>query len=218
MHYSPRLYKSLQQLYEEKEFGDSFIDDNSYLKSASVEAEIMWKQNLNQLTSIKFIIVGEAPLWGDKKNYIYNPNRHNTQFFTRNDLGKVLGVSITNKVEFIEQCIQIGLLFIDAFPFALNKRFTKLNFQTMLEYDYRYLYEKTADSFFLNKLQTISSKCTTQTKVAFRYSRTKYYLNDLIERHFIQSNILQSINSPIITLSKQGGLINRMALSRFLTE
>lgn len=218
MNYSAKLYKVLLELYKRQGLENSFVDDNSYLKTVFVETNILWKQNFNQLTNIKLVIIGEAPLWGDKKNYIYNPDTHNTQFFTRNDLGKELGITIKNKVEFIEQCIEIGLVFIDTLPFALNQNITKLNFQKMSEYDYRYLFEKTASDFFQKKLNDLLTKSTKQTKVAFRYSRTKNYIGDLIESQLKQNNILQLTNMPIISLSKQGGLINRATLSKFLTE
>jgi len=217
MNYSHTLYESLKTLYEEKGLAGSFIDDNSYLKTAFVETELMWTQNLRQLTKIKCIIIGEAPFWGDKKNYVYNPDRCNTQFFTRNDLGKELGLLIKDKIQFIELCQQIGLVFIDTFPFSLNKKFTKLNFQKMNEYDYHNLFKMTVNHFFMDKITILLPRCTIETKIAFRYTRTKDYLGELIIEYLIESTILQPSNLPIISLSKQGGHINRSLLSNFLT-
>lgn len=65
-------------------------------------------------------MVGEAPLWGKVKKYIYNPDSNNSQFFYRSDLAYILNQYKSDKRDFIKMCNEIGLIYRGYFPISIQ--------------------------------------------------------------------------------------------------
>ena len=90
--------KALDSIYENR--GLHLNKDLDYLINAYHEIHSLWIENLKRIDEVKLVVLGEAPLWGAKKSYIYNPDTKNTQFFHRKDLEPILGFTPANKDEF----------------------------------------------------------------------------------------------------------------------
>src|SRR5690606_24041677 len=93
------------------------------------EINTIWFRNLEQIRKVNYLMLAEAPLWGECKKYIYNPEINHSQFFYRSDLEDVLNEPIPDKRAFINACNEIGLLVMDISPFALNAKNTRINYR-----------------------------------------------------------------------------------------
>ncbi len=118
----------IESFYNRLGLADKFENDNIYLENAFDEIKGTWIENLDKIDKVKYLLIAEAPLWGQKKKFIYNLKANNTQFFYRSDLEKILNIQITDKGEFIKVCNEIGLLVVDISPFPLNTKDTKINY------------------------------------------------------------------------------------------
>ncbi len=99
------LEKELKRFYLENGLENKFEKENKYLKESFKKINALWLKNYNEIKEIKFILIGEAPLWGKKEKYIYNPLTPNSNFFHRNDLEEVLEKIPNDKKEFIEAIV-----------------------------------------------------------------------------------------------------------------
>ena len=100
----------IESFYTNLGLTGEFKQDNTYLETAFNEINKIWVENFNEIDKVKYLMIAEAPLWGKKKKYIYNPKTLNSQFFYRSDLETILNIQIPNKKEFIKTCKNIGLL------------------------------------------------------------------------------------------------------------
>ena len=119
----------LRKFYDKYRIGNYFSTDNLYLENAYKEIERLWLDNLALTKTVNFLMIAEAPLWGIDKNYIYNPDTPNSQFFYKQDIGDILGITINSKQEFLTICNELGLIVIDISPFAFNTIDTHINYR-----------------------------------------------------------------------------------------
>lgn len=79
--YWPHLRESLVLLY--RHFGKAnFLDkDCPYLEKAYKSIEKLWQQQYDSIKTINYIMLSEAPLFGDKQSYFYNEKAKQTPFF-----------------------------------------------------------------------------------------------------------------------------------------
>lgn len=204
---------SLREIYVRNGLMDYFENDNAYLSDAFENIQRLWFENYKQIKTVKYIMIGEAPLWGEKKKYIYNPDAKNSQFFYRSDLECLLNSneSILDKSKFLECCNKLGLLIIDISPFALNPKDTKIDYKQLSRTSqYANLVKQTIPSYFIKKLDLIRAKKTKDTKVFFRYSRVKDSFQDLIAPVLLRERIIRTNDLPHV--SQPGGGIDRMKL------
>ena len=199
----------LKDFYAQNGILEQFEKDNDYLEAAFHEITNIWFQNLEQIGEVRYLMIGEAPLWGKSKNYIYNPDTRNTQFFQKSDLEHITNLKIINKPDFINRCNETGLLIIDISPFALNPKDTTINYRNISEYQYHELVKKTIPTFFEEKIKAICPKKATSIKVFFRYMRVQKYFKGIISEVLIKHQIINSENE-ISEISQQGGGIDRM--------
>ena len=189
-------------MYLKENVFDFYNADKEYLHSAYDEIESLWDKQYTNVHSINYVMISEAPLWGDKKNYIYNPTSKNTQFFYRRDLEAILNKSIPNKEIFIEELNQLGLIILDVLPFALNEAKTNLNYDMISKNEYRQLIELTSP-FHLNKKDSLIQKKKKGSIIYFyRYEKTKKDYEEIIEFKLVVRNH----NLPVI--SQFGGGID----------
>ena len=89
--------KILKLHYAEHGLTDSFEKDSRYLETAFHDINNMWFRNLDRIETVNYLMLAEAPLWGERKKYIYNPETNTSQFFYRRDLENVLNKWIPDK-------------------------------------------------------------------------------------------------------------------------
>jgi hypothetical protein len=205
----------LKTFYDQNGLSSKFDKDSIYLEKAFNEIYKIWLDNLNQIKTINYLMIAEAPLWGKIKKYIYNPEINNSQFFYRSDLGDILNKHIANKTDFIKVCNEIGLLVVDISPFPLNPIDTAINYRSLTTTKYRQLVSLTIPTFFEKKIQAIAQKKSTNIKTFFRYARVKNNFEDLISKVLIDNKIIKTQNE-IDDISQNGGGIDKTKLEQII--
>tara|TARA_Y100000768_G_scaffold385196_1_gene370829 strand:- start:3192 stop:3860 length:669 start_codon:yes stop_codon:yes gene_type:complete len=167
-------------------FGAAEIKD---LYEDYLDIEKQWERFFKRINSINLVIIGESPLSG--KGYIYNPclkKNHDsgTQFLYKGQLQECLKIhkrsecAIEGKGK-MELMIELGLLVIEAYPYALNPEIHKRSFKKGLsEKQKKELFLRTSSWHFFNKIKKIDSKVGSQTVYAFRYIGNMRNLNSLL--------------------------------------
>lgn len=205
----------LKSFYEQSGLSGKFNKDNIYLEIAFNDIYKIWYDNLNQIKTVNYLMIAEAPLWGKTKKYIYNPDINNSQFFYRSDLGDILNRHIADKQEFIKVCNEIGLLIVDISPFPLNQNDTVINYRTLSTTQYRQLVSSTIPTFFEKKIKAIGEKKSANIKAFFRYARVKTNFEDLISKVLIDNKIIKTQND-IGDISQNGGGIDKTKLKQII--
>lgn len=213
----------LEKLYKEMEISDADFKDNSRnLKKAFKGMMEIWLTNFEKIKTVKYILIAEAPLWGESKSYVYNTETPLTQFFYKSDLERALDISLSCKKRFLERLNEIGFLIIDISPFALNNK-TKINYSEQTKdskkispKNYKKLVSSTMPYYFEKKLDLIKSKlCGKKPVVFFRYSRVQKAF-EYILRDSMKSHGLIDENSLISNIGMNGGGINVEELKKII--
>lgn len=212
----------LRLFYDINKLNHRFEEDNLYLETAFNEINKIWLENLSQIKTVNYIMIAEAPLWGKDKQYIYNPETNNSQFFYRSDLEVILNKKIPNKIDFIQVCNEIGLLVMDISPFALNSNDTKINYgrnycysKKLRKPQYRDLVRHTIPTFFEEKIKIIQPKKSPDIKTFFRYKRVKNTFEDIISTVLIDYDIIKN-QKDIGDISQIGGGIDKIILGEII--
>jgi hypothetical protein len=173
--------KVLEKLYFDLSISKhDFKKDKIYLENAFAGFSKLWLDNFDKIDRVKYILLAEAPLWGDSESYIYNGESPFTQFFYKSDLEKTLGIAIDCKKTFLNKLNEIGFLIIDISPFALNKN-TKVNYsenypdsKKLKSKLYKQLVSDTIPYYFNEKLMLAKTKINVkELDVIFRYKRVE---------------------------------------------
>jgi hypothetical protein len=184
--------KVLEKLYFDLSISkQDFKKDKIYLEDAFVGISKLWLDNFDKIDKVKYILLAEAPLWGDSESYIYNEASPFTQFFYKSDLENALEIEIGCKKSFLNKLNEIGFLIIDFSPFALNRN-TKVNYsenypdsKKLKSKLYKQLVSDTIPYYFSEKLRLAKTKINVkELDVIFRYKR--------VERAF-QGILLESL-------------------------
>jgi hypothetical protein len=214
----------LEEFYEENRIISFFDNNRNYLEEAFYSIFKLWEQNFEKIEDVKYIVIAEAPLWGKEKKYIYNPNINNSQFFTIKNLSILTERSISNKLDFINSCNEMGLLFIDVSPFALNHHDTRMNYSKtrnaslkLNRNQYRVLTSKTLPYYFEKKLELANTKKQVSAKVFIRYARIKNNLEDYLIPLLNKYNYTQNSNGFDV-ISKRGGMIDIQRLKTLMNK
>lgn len=210
-----KLSEILLHFYTQKKIEDRFENDKKYLSDAFEEIEKIWISNYNKIKTINYVMLSEAPLWGESKSYIYNPKTKFTQFFYRSDLEYCVKVKIGNKTEFINKLNDIGFIILDISPYPLNEKDTTINYRSISKKDYMSLLEKTLSVYFTEKLSLVSEKKSETIKIFFRYGRVKKAFIDLIGKVLVEKGIINSENE-IFDISQMGGGIDKIRLNKII--
>ena len=83
--------------------------------------------------NIKYILIGEAPHFGEEESYIYNPEFDRTPFLEFTHIESIaqsvgIGGVVRNKSDMLKMMIRLGLLVVDYFPYPLSQN-TSFNLQ-----------------------------------------------------------------------------------------
>ncbi|MEX2477774.1 MAG: hypothetical protein WD357_05025 [Gracilimonas sp.] len=210
----------IESFYHSLGLANEFDEDNVYLRRAFNEIKDLWIENFNKIDKVRYLLIAEAPLWGQEKKYIYNPKTNNSQFFYRSDLETILNTQITHQEEFINTCNEIGLLVVDISPFPLNTKDTKINYsknkdgsKRLTKNEYRELVGLTIPTFFERKIKLIGQKKSSKVKAFFRYARVENAFSNLISNVLIENGIIAK-QEDIGNISQAGGGIDRVKLSK----
>ncbi len=204
----------LKQLYTRLGIADEdFERDKAYLEQSFSEMSKIWLENFEKMDKVNYIMLSEAPLWGDDKSYIYNESTPFTQFFYKSDLERALddGKVFLSKRAFLKKLNEIGFLIIDISPFALNQK-TKLNYSKKSEASkkitprqYRDLVQATLVYYFNEKLKLAKSKLkNSQPIVLWRYARVKEAFEDVLSASLAQEGFINT-SADIKNIWMNGG-------------
>ncbi|SDX83334.1 hypothetical protein SAMN05421644_11521 [Allochromatium warmingii] len=219
-----KLKAALHEIYSQENIENDFEKDEKYLKSAFDFTEKYWDEQIKNIGSIKILLFSEAPLFGDEKAYIYNPDYGFTAFFYFNDLNAIFSKNMQNdfstktekKIYFIKKLNEAGILILDIFPFAFNPKITTgINYQTMSTRLYSKIFETTMEHFLSIKLSSIKPKITDKTIFAVRYKKLLTKTGHLIKTALEKIGIK---NSSIISLNGSNMSMNRNYLSKLYSE
>jgi len=207
----------LKTFYEQYGLLEHFDRDNAYLEKAFDEINKIWLDNFNQIETVNYLMLAEAPLWGRDRKYIYNSETSNTQFFYRSDLSNILRIRIADKKEFIKICNEIGLLIVDISPFPFNENDTAINYRKLSRRQYRELVSSTIPTFFEKHIKLVAEKKSANIKTFFRYARVKDNFEDLISKVLIDHSIIK-IKDEISEISQKGGGIDKTKLAKIIKK
>lgn len=176
---------------------NKFKSDELYLRRAFYGIEYFWLTQYLNLKDIRYVMISEAPLWGDTDAYFYNPNfTGNARFFSNKDLNYILKLNTTTRPQMINVLNKIGFLVLDVFPFAFNN---KKGTATKYQYDYKTLMglkgintflNDIFNSFLMHKLDLIASKRGEPIKFFYRYNKVVPPIKQEIELRLLQKALI----------------------------
>lgn len=146
----------IKSFYKDNGYGKDLKNDLVYLQSSFDEIKTLWLRNLDKIEKVNYIMIAEAPLWGGKKKYIYNPSTSLSQFFFKSDLEEVLRIAIEDKTDFIKICNSIGLLIIDISPYPLNEKDTRINYRSIGKSNYKKIVDAIYHSILIRKYNLLN--------------------------------------------------------------
>lgn len=166
-----------------------------YLKNAFLFTEALWEKQFEKMDNIKYVMISEAPLFGDSKNYFYNLNTNFSSFFYFKNI-EAFNISYTkkeyNNKEFVLDILnKNGFLILDLFPLALNKSDTQINYNAVNHKQYQKLFQIVIQSYLHKKLTIIKKKCSNETVFVYRYKRLKEKLSGLLENELVKLNLIK---------------------------
>ena len=199
------LAGKLRVIYLEKKIPESKIQtDLKYLGEAYRFTEERWLAQL-QSTVPKVVMLSEAPLFGENKNYFYNPDTAPSSFFQFDDAKAVAGDDFARSKKFecarekkqflIDAVTSNGFLILDLFPYALNEG-TALNYDVGKKI-YCNIFRETIADHLCIKLDLIKEacKCSNPPLFLYRYKRLKDRLDNEVKGVFCCKRLDAKINS-----------------------
>jgi hypothetical protein len=205
----------LKTFYDKRKLVEHFDRDNAYLEKAFNEISKIWLENFNQIETVNYLMLAEAPLWGKDRKYIYNPEANFSQFFFKSDLSDILKMQIADKKEFIKTCNKIGLLVVDISPFPFNENDTEINYRDLSKKQYQELVSSTIPTFFEKHIKLVAKKKSANIKTFFRYARVKENFEDLISKTLIDHKIIKT-KDEIGEISQNGGGIDKAKFMKII--
>lgn len=202
----------LEKLYKKLKISDEdYNKDKLYLNKAFQQMTTIWLSNFEKIDTVKYILIAEAPLWGESQSYIYNTETPFSQFFYKSDLEKALGISLCCKKSFLEKLNEIGFVIIDISPFPLNNK-TKINYSEQTNEskkispkNYKELVSATMPFYFEKKLELIKTKLNQKNPIVFfRYSRVQKAFENILSKSLKEHGLIDE-NSLISNIGMNGG-------------
>ena len=158
--------------------------DIDYLWDAFCHTEDLWWKNINQITEVRYVLIAEAPLYGEKRSYIYNPETSGTVFLGLSTVAKLLELlghqpTVKSKHEMLSKMREIGVVVLDLFPFAFNN-VTTYQYGRLSENIRTSLAHSCSFWFLKPKLREIFKKREEHLTFGVRYTRLHSFANGLI--------------------------------------
>jgi len=208
----------LGTIYKDLGLVDRSEPDAAYLKSAFDFTETLWHRQLERMPDVKIVMLSEAPLFGHKQTYIYNPDSPPTPFFHFNDL-EAFGCILPKKNSWsnpqarksflIKQMGVKGILVLDLFPYALNPNDTAINYRKMSNPLYFRLLSETAPYYLIPKIQLARKKVGKTPIFIYRYKKLFQKTNHFVEALFVKNDIrfdgfkIESIHGENMSLDRK---------------
>ncbi len=172
MAFQKHLTAPLKQFYATYGVLERFDEDVKYLEKAFIHIEKMWEAQIQSIKKINFVLLGEAPFYGEAKSYFYNENSKYTSFFHHEIYPNVKSTSLT-KSDLFSHLNENGFIILDLFPFALNEK-TAINYKKHVKNKKALeLFNAISSLYFVPKLKRIKTKATEKTVFSFRYKKNK---------------------------------------------
>jgi len=212
-----QILNSLRQIYQRYDIVN-FEKDEAYLKKAFEFTEALWEKQFNKINELKVVMLSEAPLFGEKQTYLYNPNSKPTAFFyfqdlqafpTFNNIDISPKFSHHKKILMFEHFIKNDFLILDIFPFALNSKDTAINYKKMSKKLYNDLLLSTAESYLIPKLNYCLKKMSHTPCFIYRYkrlfSKTGNHMDHILSAlyHGGKNYILNTVNGTNMSLDRK---------------
>jgi hypothetical protein len=216
------IFKSLLPLYRKLNIDNHFNKDIDYLKKAFEGMETLWFKNIKNIKKLNMILICEAPLWGENKQYFYNPETPHSQFIYCNDFNfkNNIEFNIKTKEDLINHCNELGMLIIDVSPFALNN-LTKINYGKLKSSDYKSIIINTLENYFFKKIDFLINKTDIQINskisIVYRYKRVQKALSNLIE-HDIKNKFKLEKKYAFDCIVQSGGGIDKNKLEKLINK
>jgi hypothetical protein len=169
-------------------------------------------------------MVSEAPLYGEKKNYVYNFLTPPSIFFHFNDLQVFIknNNSIKKPIKIIDQKKMMldyfqkyGFIILDIFPYALNPKYTSLHYRKMDKKLYSKLLEITLSHYLMPKLKLCFEKTDDKIIFLYRYKRLFDKTNNFLKK-MLQNTVPQNIEYHIDSIHGSNMSLDRDKLKSFL--
>jgi hypothetical protein len=212
------LSEKLKGFYFDLKLADKFEKDEEYLRNAFEFTENLWFQQFDSIKDIKFIMLSEAPLFGTKRIYFYNPESEFTSFFyfddlrafyPRQDLRNDLQTIMERKKYVINSLNGKGFIILDLFPFALNEEDTAIVYRSpsketdkkkLSSPEYRKLFDLSYSGYLKPKLRLIKSKAQANLKIVHRYQWLQSKIGKFIKGK-ISENEIALLGDEIIAIN-----------------
>ncbi len=212
------LVTILQNLYTANGYQTNFISDELYLRRAFYGIEYYWLTQYINLKDIRYVMISEAPLWGNNDAYFYNPNyTGNASFFNNGDLKHVLKLKTTTRHQLLYELNKIGFIVLDIFPFAFNSQ-TQFQYNkdyTQLKKRYATFIDDVFDNFLMHKLDLIASKRGKSIKLFYRYNKVSRVKPD-IESRLLQKGLIIANQVGFLPSVHKGYPLDRTKLSMII--
>ena len=202
-------------------------NDLQYLDAAFHDIDTIWNKNFTKIEKVKYIMLSEAPLWGNLGKYIYNPIITNCSSFfwcsvllyALNQKGLIPTTNLKTNADLVDELNNLGFLIVDVSPYALNTVNTSMNYPQLSHRqgnNYFNLIDPTLSVFFDDKLKKIIPKIPEEgVKIFYRYKRVENCLgNSINTRLSIYS--LSILPPPLNNISLQGGSIDKNKLAKII--
>ena len=210
------LKDDLNSLYSSLGKDRYLKDDLMYIEKSYKTIEKIWKEQYDKIKAINYIMISEAPLFGEKQSYFYNENANQSQFFYFSDSKVLTNNEIKTKRDLIDTFNDLGIIILDVFPFPFNSN-TAVSYKSLNKNEMKTLIDLTYKNHLEQKLQTIAQKVNSTTKLFYRYKRVKNSINDFIAPEFAKYGI-NTNQQDIPYISKRGGGIDHKVLEKIFSE
>lgn len=165
------LIPPLKQIYITYGVLNHFREDLNHLEKAFINIEQLWEIQYQSIKKINFVLLGEAPSYGETKSYFYNEHSNYTQFFRYEIFPNVKSTSLEKSDLFIH-LRENGFIILDLFPFALNEKNTAINYKKHITRNNALnLFHAISKFYFIPKLRKVKAKATKSIVFSLRYKK-----------------------------------------------
>jgi hypothetical protein len=200
--------------------------DWEYLWEAYEVIERLWCKQFLKFHRVHLVLLSEAPFFGEEQSYFYNPTAGATPFFNYKDYEEALGyfgpaivrrgTVAEKKVSLFNALRELGVLFLDVYPFALNEC-TEVNYGMLSRSERAELFRFTLPHYFRQKLKLILTKSAPRILFVFRYDRVRVSCCELV-REEIGALGIENVQLCEETIGCPHGVVNRDRLREFYKQ
>ncbi len=175
--------KTLNSFYQDQ--GKDAPNDVTYLTAAYEHTEALWWENLKRVPTVRYLLIGEAPLYGEKQAYIYNDQTPGTAFLGKPTIAQLLRLqgengALADKAAMLEAMRQLGLVVLDLFPFAFNAQ-TQFNYAGLSPQTRATLAEQCGPWHLSPKLEALLQKGPKVLPCGIRYVRLEAFAKQVLQ-------------------------------------